>query len=88
MYGIPRTDKQKLISSNFWRANNPMFNKEVVEKIKKSKLGTINCFDIESRKFVRISADLYHSNKDRYKNNNSKEAKKFKGENHGTSNSF
>lgn len=77
MYGISRTDEQKLISSNFWKVNNPMFNKDVVEKIKKSKLGTINCFDIESGKFVRISADLYHSNKDRYKNNNSKEAKKI-----------
>ena len=39
---------------------------------------TINCFDVVEQKFVRICANIYNLNKDRYKNNNSKEAKKLK----------
>lgn len=60
------------------KLNNPMFNEASVEKMKESKKGTINCFDVVEQKFVRICVNIYNSNKDRYKNNNSKEAKKFK----------
>lgn len=79
MYGIPNTKEQKEEASKRWKENNPMHNKEVVDKIKKSKVGTINCFDLVEQKFVRVKSEVYHSNKERYKNNNSKEAKIFKG---------
>lgn len=79
MYGIPNTQEQKDASSKRWKENNPMHKIEVVEKIRKAKNGTINCFDIEEQKFVRVKSEVYHSNKDRYKNNNSKEAKIYKG---------
>ena len=78
MYGVPKTKEQKETASKRLKENNPMYNKEVVDKIKKAKEGTINCFDIIEQKFVRICVNIYNSNKDRYKNNNSKEAKKFK----------
>lgn len=78
MYGVPKTKEQKEAASKRWKEDNPMYNKEVVDKIKKAKEGTINCFDVVEQKFVRICANMYNLNKDRYKNNNSKEAKKFK----------
>lgn len=78
MFGIKRTKQQKELQSKFMKENNPMHNEEVVNKIKYSKKGTINCFDTVENKFVRVSLEVYHSNKERYKNNNSKKAKEFK----------
>lgn len=78
MFGIKRTKQQKELQSKFMKENNPMHNEEVVNKIKYSKKGTINCFDTVENKFVRVSSEMYHSNKERYKNNNSKKAKEFK----------
>lgn len=78
MFGVPKTEKQKRIAREHMKLNNPMFNEASVEKMKESKKGTINCFDVVEQKFVRICANIYNLNKDRYKNNNSKEAKKFK----------
>lgn len=78
MFGIPKTEKQKRITRERMKLNNPMFNEASVEKMKESKKGTINCFDVVEQKFVRIFAHTYNLNKDRYKNNNSKEAKNFK----------
>ena len=79
MYGIPNTKEQKEEASKRWKENNPMHNEDAVNKIKKAKLGTINCFDAKEQKFVRVKSEVYHSDKNRYKNNNSKEAKIFKG---------
>lgn len=78
MFGIIRTENQKRIAREYMKLNNPMFNEASVEKIKESKKGTINCFDVVEQKFVRICANVYNLNKDRYKNNNSKEVKNFK----------
>lgn len=77
-FGIPRTPKQKEAQSDFMKAHNPMYNLDVVEKIKQSKKETINCFDTLSKKFVRVKSEIYYANKDRYKNNTSNEAKEFK----------
>lgn len=78
MYGVSKTKEQKEAASKRLKENNPMYNKEVVDKIKKAKEGTYNCFDVVEQKFVRICVNMYNLNKDRYKNNNSKEVKKFK----------
>ena len=78
MYGKKQSKSKIKQQSEMMKNNNPMWNKNVVEKIKEAKKGTYNCFDNELQKFVRITTIEYWNNKDRYKSNRSYEAKQFK----------
>jgi hypothetical protein len=63
--------KAKISLSNMGKK----MSKEAIEKIKLSKVGSIVCFDMEQKKSVKITKEEYHSNKNRYKNNYSKEVR-------------
>lgn len=78
MFGIAKTEEFILEARKRMVDNNPMKKEEAVVKIRTSKLNTINCFDITTQQFVRVSSTEYYNNTDRYKGNNTAEAKQYK----------
>ena len=70
-YGKPKT--QQFIDAVRKAAtdNNPMKRLEVVEKIRKSKADTVNCYDLVLNKFVRVTRQVF-KNESRYVGNSSK----------------
>jgi hypothetical protein len=71
MYNKPKTKNQIEASRKALLNNNPMKLKEVVDKIKKAKEGTINCYDLALKKYVRITKEMFN-NSSHYVGNNSK----------------
>lgn len=59
-YGKPKNDRQLEVSRKNFLENNPMWREEVKEKIRKSKGTSVNCFDLEQNKFVRVSAKEFN----------------------------
>ena len=78
MFGKVTTLAKKTAQSAMMTQNNPMHNEVAKQKIRDAKKGTYNCFDTLMNKFVRVCIEEYRMNKDRFKNNNSKEALEFK----------
>jgi hypothetical protein len=60
-YNKLKTQKQIDASRKAALTNNPMKNLLVVEKIKKCKEGTINCYDLLLNKFIRIKKEIFYS---------------------------
>lgn len=71
MYNKPKTKNQIEACRKALLDNNPMKLKEVVDKIKKAKAGTINCYDLVLKKYVRITKEMFN-NSSRYVGNTSK----------------
>jgi hypothetical protein len=71
MYNKPKTQKQIDDSRERLTKHNPMKLKEAVEKIRQAKAGTINCYDLALKKYVRITKEMFN-NSSRYVGNNSK----------------
>ena len=78
MFGVAKTEEFILDTRKRMINNNPMKKEEVVARIRMSKLNTINCFDTATQQFVRVSSTEYYNSTDRYKGNNTAEAKQYK----------
>lgn len=78
MFGVAKTEEFILDARTRMIDDNPMKKEDVVAKIRTSKLNTINCFDIATQQFVRVSSTEYYSSIDRYKGNNTAEARQYK----------
>jgi len=65
--------KQKISLSN----KGKKCSNEQKEILKNNMIGMVVCFDIEQKKTVKVTKEEYHSNKNKYKTNNSKDIKEL-----------